>query len=792
MHLLSISVALAASANAFALPKWAPRASSSSPLPALPINSFNTAKFAKPLTLNEALSGKNASVTTMSESALQEAKAALPALVIPENVTLPHDNASLERDVEDFEKRQTTCSNVRVRMEWDSASNSNKQNYINAVKCLMGKPPSGVFKVSKSRYDDLVGLHQILTPNVHGNAKFLLWHRYFVWTFEQLLRNECGFTDNLLWFDETRYAGNFPASSLFSSQWYGSVNVGGNCVTNGQFANLPCVYGPGTSNTPHCLARNNDNSETANTGSAIVNACNSRSTYANMASCAEGGAHAWGHNGIGAVMQDVYASPSDPVFFLHHGFIDRNFRIWQNQNPSVRTTTVGGTDYAGRPLTLNTNVNVYGFMPDTTIGAILDTTKTLCYNAAQQSSTSAQKVIALLSLHPNVETGHLHETFEDAHFVRGNRSASTASYYLLEGSVGWAEWHRVDAVEMWSEGEWTPAGTTVAPGFVESGFEKEGLDAQSCPAEVHLLESSSGAINSETFNVVVAPYPRLGSLRERHQPEQLNILILGINRIRTNALEKMFPSSANVRTTLWIWPSGLFPRRLVYYFRAKKITLPILTSHNIYLVPVAISTSSSTLEAIQGFETRPKDATLPILRISRKNGEETWIRESLSIIQYFEELFPASDGWPDLQGVSMEERAQVTDVLSLLGDVVHWSLIYLINSDQTTTRWSGLSEESISSSAAAHAKGKRQFYLDRLQKWLETDALRITERMTIAGVVLLAQVEYHEMIYKTDWIEGHTVLGQWIERMRGEEWYVTNRALKDVEDQGVWEKVFRN
>jgi tyrosinase len=35
-----------------------------------------------------------------------------------------------------------------------------------------------------------------------------------------------------------------------------------------------------------------------------------------MAACAEGGAHAWGHNGIGAVMQDVYASPADPVFFL--------------------------------------------------------------------------------------------------------------------------------------------------------------------------------------------------------------------------------------------------------------------------------------------------------------------------------------------------------------------------------------------------------------------------------------------------------------------------------------------
>lgn len=50
----------------------------------------------------------------------------------------------------------------------------------------------------------------------------------------------------------------------------------------------------------------------------MVDACNSRGTFADMAGCSEGGAHAWGHNGIGAVMQDVYASPADPAFWLHH------------------------------------------------------------------------------------------------------------------------------------------------------------------------------------------------------------------------------------------------------------------------------------------------------------------------------------------------------------------------------------------------------------------------------------------------------------------------------------------
>lgn len=98
-----------------------------------------------------------------------------------------------------------------------------------------------------------------------------------------------------------------------------------------------------------------------------------------MASCAEGGPHAYGHNGIGAVMQDTWASPADPVFWLHHAFIDRNYRIWQNAD-RARVGYVDGTDIRGTPLTLDTSVNVYGIRPDVRIRDILDTQgDTLCY-----------------------------------------------------------------------------------------------------------------------------------------------------------------------------------------------------------------------------------------------------------------------------------------------------------------------------------------------------------------------------------------------------------------------------
>lgn len=98
-----------------------------------------------------------------------------------------------------------------------------------------------------------------------------------------------------------------------------------------------------------------------------------------MASCAEGGPHAWGHNGIGAVMSDTYGSPADPIFWLHHGFVDRNFRIWQNKN-SARLSSINGNDVSGNPLTLDTSINVYDIRPTVKIRDILDTTgSTLCY-----------------------------------------------------------------------------------------------------------------------------------------------------------------------------------------------------------------------------------------------------------------------------------------------------------------------------------------------------------------------------------------------------------------------------
>lgn len=62
---------------------------------------------------------------------------------------------------------------------------------------------------------------------------------------------------------------------------------------------------------------------------------------------------------------------------------------------------------------------------------------------------SAQDVVAQLGLIANVEKGYFLQTFQDEDSNANNRSASTAIYYLLEGSSGPSYWHHVDAVEIW-------------------------------------------------------------------------------------------------------------------------------------------------------------------------------------------------------------------------------------------------------------------------------------------------------------------------------------------------------
>jgi tyrosinase len=97
--------------------------------------------------------------------------------------------------------------------------------------------------------------------------------------------------------------------------------------------------------------------------------------------------HGSGHFGVGGVLGTVgnaANSPGDPLFFLHHGNLDRIFWEWQQKDLKTRLNHVGGPvepfDYSGKNVTLDFTINMGKLAGETTLKSLLDTQgEVLCY-----------------------------------------------------------------------------------------------------------------------------------------------------------------------------------------------------------------------------------------------------------------------------------------------------------------------------------------------------------------------------------------------------------------------------
>ena len=74
-------------------------------------------------------------------------------------------------------------------------------------------------------------------------------------------------------------------------------------------------------------------------------------------------------------MRTVYGSPGDPIFFLHHAFVDRMWRKWQIKDDS-RLRNINGCatpgDTCTTPLTLDTVLSSKGLREDIRVSDLLD------------------------------------------------------------------------------------------------------------------------------------------------------------------------------------------------------------------------------------------------------------------------------------------------------------------------------------------------------------------------------------------------------------------------------------
>ncbi|RYO04717.1 hypothetical protein AA0119_g3899 [Alternaria tenuissima] len=240
----------------------------------------------------------------------------------------------------------TKCTKRKVarRREWSKLKRSEKLNYIDAVQCTgqkKARTPAAIAAGAKSRYDDFVVTHILLTQYTHGNGNFLSWHRYFMWAWEQTLRNECGYKGYLPYYNWALWADNPAASPLLDGsdtsisgdgEYVPGRNVscvpnpgrcfveippgnGGGCVASGPFKNWKMHVGPissldttvqpnpspdGLGYNPRCIKRD------INTRSS------SETTDANVAGLITGSANI-------SAFQNTLQNPSPGILRVHLG-----------------------------------------------------------------------------------------------------------------------------------------------------------------------------------------------------------------------------------------------------------------------------------------------------------------------------------------------------------------------------------------------------------------------------------------------------------------------------------------
>jgi tyrosinase len=277
-----------------------------------------------------------------------------------------------------------TLEKATVRREWGDLTLQERENYNEAVLCLQSTPAlySGKIAGARSRFDDFIVTHQAQTNYIHGTANFLTWHRYFLHEFEKALKNECGYKGAMPYWNWDRYADNLQASPLFNGD---SGSFGGNsgrsgCVETGPYKSYTVNIGPGASTryNPRCLSRNLNPSAARNTKVDItyplITQSNSITLFQDRLQ-ATNNVHASGHMSIGGNPGgDIFTSPGDPYFHLHHAGIDRLYWVWQLQDLQSRLSQVGGTNgQTRRAGSLTERMNLGLNAGDVELGSLLNT-----------------------------------------------------------------------------------------------------------------------------------------------------------------------------------------------------------------------------------------------------------------------------------------------------------------------------------------------------------------------------------------------------------------------------------
>ncbi|SPO06431.1 uncharacterized protein DNG_09121 [Cephalotrichum gorgonifer] len=291
------------------------------------------------------------------------------------------------------------CTSPGGRKAWHTLSDSEKLAYIDAELCLMNKPATLDLPGARTRFDEFQAVHQLQAYSTHFVGAFLPFHRALLHAHESALRTECGYEGYQPYWQEQLDAGNFQASVVFNdTHGFGGGGGANGCISTGPFADYVNSLGPGYEVTDHCINRQINDRISLGSSQAQVDNCLSKTTWATAWSCIEGQPHSGGHLGVGGQMSNGVSSPGDPLFYLHHTWLDKIWWDWQALDRTERVSEAGmgganvGPDFLpgfpprpshipkptgadgdpGTETTFGHVLNMYGNSPNVTIGMVMD------------------------------------------------------------------------------------------------------------------------------------------------------------------------------------------------------------------------------------------------------------------------------------------------------------------------------------------------------------------------------------------------------------------------------------
>jgi tyrosinase len=245
-----------------------------------------------------------------------------------------------------------------VRKEIRTLSPTELQKFISALRQLhQGSAPTP--------FDVFSETHWNVRNLAHFNvAPFFPFHRKFIREFEKALQQfEPDVT--LPYWDWTLDASAPHLSPVFTPGYFGGNGGAGGCVSDGSLVPWNVRY-----NDPHCLQRsfNRGNSMSPFVPMDVIQGLmDSTSNFEVFSQSIEGTPHSTPHNMIGGDMATM-VSPNDPIFWLHHCFIDKLWHDWQTMS-SDRATAYSGSNFGGAPASLNDGLPQY---PETTVSSVLN------------------------------------------------------------------------------------------------------------------------------------------------------------------------------------------------------------------------------------------------------------------------------------------------------------------------------------------------------------------------------------------------------------------------------------